>query len=99
MRDVRQRSELALEPVERRGIATANRLHRDGHLAGEVVGLVDDAHAAVADAPGDGKTFCALERIERGVWHLSLDAMWTRNAAGHRVGTGAAEQPSRSGHT
>ncbi len=51
MQDVREGPEFLLEEVKSAGTETKKRLDRDSALLLAVVGLVDDAHSPVADAP------------------------------------------------
>ena len=61
VRDVRERAEFLLEPVDRRGVGVEDRLDRHAHVALEVIRLVDDPHAAGPDPSPHGEAIGAAE--------------------------------------
>jgi hypothetical protein len=55
VREIGDRSELALQAVDRGAVHCGQRFDRDDHVLRGVVGRVDHAHAACADAPDHHK--------------------------------------------
>ena len=92
MRHVRERAELLLEPIDRRGVGVADRLDRDAHIALEVIRLVHDPHAAGPDPPSDGEPIGAAELADSSRSHRVLDAL-TREASRTPVAANAPDLP------
>ena len=76
MRDVGERAELALEAHQRRGVDVAQRLERHDLVALAIERLIDDAHAAGAEA--------ALDDEAIGAGELRLGSLGGRRRRGFR---------------